>query len=101
MMDINNLMKDVRDAVEVALKGRVYECETTDIRVVDDVVAKMRVLVAPVIDEVNSQNGDIDMYQDEIEELREKVGELEVEVKERDEEVKRQEIIKIFEGVVI
>ncbi len=80
MINIDNVMNDVRTALEFAYKGHVCEHQIKDDRV-EDMVAKVRALVVPAFDEQEEviskrdmENmqllGEIDELQDEVEAFR-------------------------------
>ncbi len=106
MINIDNVMNDVRTALEFAYKGHVCEHQIADDRV-EDMVAKVRALVVPAFDEQEEviskrdmENmqliGELDELQDEVEDLRQNAEEDE---KERVAEGERQAVIKVFDSI--
>ncbi len=94
MTDIDNIMNDVVDALNVALK------EGCDGDIVEDAIAKVRAVVVPVIseqqDRISVLENTNEDYLDQIDGLSDEVDELRGEKEDREHEDKRQELIKMF-----
>ncbi len=98
MINIQDVMDDVRLALEVAAKGHVCEHQFPDDRL-EDMVVKVRALISPAFNKIQCQHDDIMDYQQEVEELQEKILELEDDVEEREEEEERKAIQSIFDRI--
>jgi peptidoglycan hydrolase CwlO-like protein len=85
MINIDDVMKDVRDA----WKG-VPSCY------IDAITDRIQLILASAFSQISSLNSAIEDYKDEIEELQEVIGEFKEEAKDRVRDDERQEIIDIF-----
>ncbi len=92
MIKTDNVMNDVEATVRILLDGRVIRLE--------DIIAKIRVLVVPALDErervIDTRDMEIREYMGERDDLQEEVNELRQEVEEHEADQVRQEIIDIF-----
>ncbi len=98
-MDIDNTMNDVRDAVDVALKGHVCEHQIADDRI-EDVVAKVRVLIAPVFNKITVQQDYITEVEDRLIEQAEVIKDFEQDEEERVQVQEAQAIQSIFDSIL-
>ncbi len=102
MINIDNVMNDVRLALELAYKGHVCEHQIEDDRI-EDMVAKVRALVVPAFDEQEDIISKRDMENmqliGEVDELTDKVEELESDIEIKAEDEERQAIQSIFDSI--
>lgn len=99
MINIDNVMNDVRVALEFAVKGHVCEHQYPDDRL-EDMVAKVRALVVPAFDEQEEVISKRDMenmqLEGRVDELVDEVEGFRNEDTERLIEDERQDMIKLF-----
>ena len=113
MADINGLMNEIEDAVKYSLSGRVINP--------DDIIDKVRALVAPVFDRqeqliskryeqvlrlekiiveqkqiISKKDSHIGDCEERIEEMAEEIDRYEGEQIERQEEDEREEVVRLF-----
>ncbi len=105
MMDIDNTMNDVRDAVIVALRGS--DCKQCQDDRIQDVVAKVRVLISPVFEVIGKRDMENMQLQDYIREVEDRLIEQADVIKdfEQDEEERvqvqeAQAIQSIFDSIL-
>ncbi len=103
MINIDNVMNDVRTALEFAYKGHVCEHQINDDRV-EDMVAKVRALVVPAFDEQEEVISKRDMENmqllGELDELHDEVEALRNDETERVVEEEAKAIQSIFDSIL-
>ncbi len=93
MLDIDDVMNDVREAVEFSLNDRVIR--------VEDIVDKVRALVLPVLESqqhiISRRDMQIVDLEQDIYECHEEITDLEHRIKDRETEDERQALIRFFQ----
>ena len=93
MTDIDVVINDVREAVEFSLRDRVISTE--------DIVAKVRALVVPVLEihkrEILERDMKINHLETDVYELTELLDEREGQIQDRANEDERQALIRFFQ----